>query len=442
MTSKNTKLLIKMNLNKNYVPIEYPKFKKFMEFIPEIRSYPTFVPSKKLPVYDWFSYAQGFSKQLVEYCISRFSIKPKKIFDPFCGVSTTQLACLDNNVNSFGCDISPLSIFVSNVKLNWPYDITSIRKNFSKILKNKIPTKKIDLINNQLFERAFSKKNLIDMFSIRESIYNIEIRQNRDLLLLGLISSLEESSNIRKHGAHYRFINNNNIGVKLQFNEPPKLLDVFKIKIEKFIEDIIFRQKNFPNNNDKKARALLGDARKLRNYPKFDAVITSPPYLNRDNYIAQSKLELFLLQLVKSFDEYRKLTSNTLRSHVEATNEYNENYFPKDLRILCEKIEEMNPSYKSVPEMVKGYFQDMHLVFSELKQRIRKNGEMAIVVGNVRWAGIVIPVDTMLMKISEELGFTPRKIVISRYKNNSPQQMLKYGKIPVRESILFIGNNK
>jgi hypothetical protein len=59
------------------------------------------------------------------------------------------------------------------------------------------------------------------------------------------------------------------------------------------------------------------------------------------------------------------------------------------------------------------------------------------VVGNTRWGGVVVPVDHLLMLIAEEKGFIPEKIIVTRLKGNSPQQMKQFGRIAVRESIVI-----
>ena len=50
--------------------------------------------------------------------------------------------------------------------------------------------------------------------------------------------------------------------------------------------------------------------------------------------------------------------------------------------------------------------------------------------------GQVVPVDLVLCDIAERYGFCVDEVVIARYKGNSSQQMGRYGRIPVRESIV------
>ncbi|GAH56071.1 unnamed protein product [marine sediment metagenome] len=45
--------------------------------------------------------------------------------------------------------------------------------------------------------------------------------------------------------------------------------------------------------------------------------------------------------------------------------------------------------------------------------------------------------DLVLSEMAEEAGFEVKEIIVARYKGNSSQQMKKYGRVPVRESIVI-----
>ena len=65
-------------------------------------------------------------------------------------------------------------------------------------------------------------------------------------------------------------------------------------------------------------------------------------------------------------------------------------------------------------------------------------GMAAFVLGNTRWGGIVVPVDHLVLRLAEEAGLKPERVMVTRMKGNSPQQMQRYGRIPVRESIVVV----
>ncbi len=87
--------------------------------------------------------------------------------------------------------------------------------------------------------------------------------------------------------------------------------------------------------------------------------------------------------------------------------------------------------------MIRGYFEDIYLTFKELYKVVKRGGKMSFVVGNVRYSGVTIPVDTLLAEIAEDVGFSLEKIIVARYRGNSPQQMGKFGREPSRESIII-----
>jgi hypothetical protein len=100
-----------------------------------------------------------------------------------------------------------------------------------------------------------------------------------------------------------------------------------------------------------------------------------------------------------------------------------------------ELSENNNPK---IPHMIAGYFEDLDATIKELYRIMKKGAKAFFVVGNTRWGGIVVPVDHLLSKIAERNGFVIEKILVTRLKGNSPQQMAKYGKIPVRESVVVM----
>jgi hypothetical protein len=89
-----------------------------------------------------------------------------------------------------------------------------------------------------------------------------------------------------------------------------------------------------------------------------------------------------------------------------------------------------------IPHMIAGYFDDLNKTAQQIFRVLRRGAPVAFVVGNTRWGGVVVPVDHLLALLLENAGFTLERILVTRVKGNSPQQMRRYGRIPVRESIV------
>src|SRR2546427_11108505 len=82
----------------------------------------TYVPNKQLPVYNWFKYKEGFSRELVMRLFREFGLRQGDIvFDPFVGCGTTLLAGKEFGLRGIGIDMLSTSVFVAKVKLTeWP----------------------------------------------------------------------------------------------------------------------------------------------------------------------------------------------------------------------------------------------------------------------------------------------------------------------------------
>jgi hypothetical protein len=87
--------------------------------------------------------------------------------------------------------------------------------------------------------------------------------------------------------------------------------------------------------------------------------------------------------------------------------------------------------------MIEGYFEDMNLAIREMAKMLKPGGLVALVVDNVRFEGELIPVDLILSEIATKYKLRTLEIRVPRYKGNSSQQMGRFGRVPVRESIVF-----
>jgi tRNA G10 N-methylase Trm11 len=183
--------------------------------------------------------------------------------------------------------------------------------------------------------------------------------------------------------------------------------------------------------------ARIGDARKLPTQQKFDAVITSPPYPNRHDYTRIYSLEM-IFDFVSTNDELKKIRYETIRSHVEARRKYEAIGYarPTILDGLIEEIRRNGTNNPQVASMLEGYFEDMYLVLLEISRCLNDSGKVGLVVSNVRFAGVNIPVDEILASIGTQAGLMPKELWVARYRGNSSQQMRFYKRNPSRESII------
>ncbi|MFA6979348.1 MAG: DNA methyltransferase [Ignavibacteriaceae bacterium] len=381
------------------------------------------------PIYNWHSFKHSYSKGLVDKLIAEFGLKKGSwVMDPFCGGGTTLLACKEAGINATGFDILPFSVFLSNVKTR-NYDVKKLLEEKNKFVVNKTISLKIPALTDiPIAKKAFTTDVRRELILIKQRINEIEENDLRDFFNLGLLSILESVSNTSKSGGFLRIVDR-----KIK---PSIVKTLFDLKIVSMIKDVEQFYKSGKVNGFK-ISAKLGDARKVSTNRKYNAIITSPPYPNRHDYSRIYSLEM-LFDFVSDNDDLKKIRYDTLRSHVEARKKYEATNYAKTklLTQLIEKIKTNGLNNPQVIGMLEGYFEDMYLALKEMYDKLEDKGKIALVVSNVRFSGINIPVDELLSDIGRQVGLKPKAIWIARYRGNSSQQMKEYERVPSRESVV------
>src|SRR3989338_1087314 len=169
-----------------------------LKYAKESRKEATFVPNKQLPVYNWFYYKEGFSRDLVFSLISQFGIeKGAVVLDPFCGSGTTLLACRQKGVSSIGLDVLPISVFSARVKTT-DYDAEELKEAAKHLLKTKF--RKIGYEYPSFIKRFFSKYALEDISVFRHAVMEIESKKLRDFFMLALLNAAMKGGSGGKAG--------------------------------------------------------------------------------------------------------------------------------------------------------------------------------------------------------------------------------------------------
>ncbi|MFH0766829.1 MAG: DNA adenine methylase [Bacillota bacterium] len=379
-----------------------------------------------IPPFNWYSFKHRFSSSLAGNIFSMFNLsKGDTILDPFLGGATTLIKAKMEGYNAVGLDILPFSVFLANA-LTKMYDARHLRNMLNKLSCNIDITVAIPDVD--ILRKAFTTSTIKYIYSLRNSIDSLNSGDNY-FFLLALLSLLDKTSKAKKAGGFLRITDQR----KCSYRTVNKIFDS---TCNKFIDDI----ENFKFTNTR-ATAVLGDA---RNYPnvikkiQYDAILTSPPYPNRHDYTRIYELEL-LVGFINDNQSLKKLRYETLRSHVEAKKIYEvKDYIrPALLEDKLNKIsmQELNNS-KIIPTL-SGYFEDMYLCLKEMHSVLKPGRYIGLIISNVRFAGIMIPVDELLGEIGEQVGLRLEAIYVLRYRGNSSQQMARHSKELSRESLVI-----
>jgi len=411
-----------------------------------LRRHVTYVPNKSIPIQRWFRYKEAFSSDLVRLFLGEFGADPHthRVFDPFAGCGSTILAAKQLGFGAWGIDILPVAVFVARVKLRGAeeYDLGALREAIDDVLLMPYRTPTITAPDDvQIIRLAYTLDTLNQILFFQEQIAAIQDEHIRDFLQLALLAVLESVSHTSKDGQF------------LRLRPAARLSDVREAlsnQTDMMWSDLTGTgQQPLPGWESPEAAANncyveQADARDFaaRFDDYADVIITSPPYLNRYDYSRIYSLEL-CLGFVETFEQLRAVRHSLLRSHIESRPAPTDEVHHPALVEVLQNLQGQKLNNPRIPIMIKGYFEDMNLVFRQLARVCRPNAKVALVVANARFHGELIPVDLILSELAGDAGFQTERIYVTRYKGNSSQQMGKFGRVAVRESIAlwrFVGH--
>lgn len=393
----------------------------------------SYVGNKEIPILRLYRYKEAFAFHFVEEFIARLGLGEKDyLFDPFCGMGTTLLTASQKGISAIGVDRLPVAVFVSQtLPLFYTLQPGQVKKTFEE-LRAKVreaPPAPVAL-DVAIMKVAFPPDTLL-MLRKWKTVIDELAPPLRDVFLLLFFSILEPCSFTSKDGQFLRLVRNKKVA------SPEEAL---QRKVSEAEQDIqLVRRLKW--DRALQPTAYLGDARDLSDIPferQPTAILTSPPYANRYDYTRTYALEL-CFHFVRNFAELKAIRFSILRSHIESKVEAHEQPSHPAVRELVDILRKKGKALNNprIPDMLTGYFVDMEKVIREWARILAPGAKVAMVVDNVRFEGEMLPVDLVLSEMAEKAGFQVEQIIVARYKGNSSQQMGKYGRVPVRESIVL-----
>lgn len=407
--------------------------------------------ANQTPVQRWFPYREGYSLKLVNAFIKELKIKGNT-FDPFSGSGTTLLASRIADLNSFGIDVNPISVLVAKVE-NEQYaskDVIQVEVELKK-LKDIEKSKEIFQTSFDLAEKVFNQEILQALLQFKQHIKAIQHEKTKMVLFVAWLSIIEDVSNIKKEGNGIKYKNrkrtpNGYINIEKERWENEKFPDNkfsfvktnFSNRLEMILSDLKFNY----GKCDKKPNIYKGSCLEFDKYFSDEIELTffSPPYCNCFDYFEIHKIELWLGEFVSEKEEFRKLRNTGFRSNTNSLNHKLIIYRNEYLENLISLFEPQKLWNNNIPNVVRGYFDDMYTLLNKLYRQTTKNGYIGIVVGNSAYSGVIIPTDSLIAEIAREIGFKVKSIFVTRHLTTSSQQKqgLEYLKNYLRESIVLL----
>ncbi|MDO9579639.1 MAG: DNA methyltransferase, partial [Bacteroidales bacterium] len=403
------------------------------------------------PVQRWFPYREGYSTRLVNAFIKELKISGN-VFDPFSGSGTTLLASRTNNLNSFGVDVNPISVLVATVE-NEQYnkrDIENISLEIGRI-KSFAKSKEKFQTFFELADKVFNQEILQSMLQFKAHIKEIENEKTRNLFFVVWLSIIEDVSNIKKEGNGIKYKNrkrtptgyiniNKDVWEKQTF--PDDKFSFVQAKLLKHLETIIFDIESNYGNCEKKPTIFKGSCLDFDKFflDEIQFTFFSPPYCNCFDYFEIHKVDLWLGDFVTDKEEFRLLRNTGFRSNTNSLNHKPIIYKNENLENLIFLFDSEKLWNNKIPDVVRGYFDDMHTLLNKLYRQTTQGGHVGIVIGNSAYSGVIIPSDVLIADIAKKVGFKVKSIFVTRHLTTSSQQKqgLEFLKNYLRESIVLL----
>jgi hypothetical protein len=353
------------------------------------------LPNERIPVHNWFLPKEGFSRDFVAMLINTFWLyKGDLVLDPFVGGGTTCLTCKEFGIDSLGLDVHPLMLFVSKVKTQ-DYCLEELKATAEEILSEPIQSQEEP---PGKLERFFPPSFLQEIWGMRQRILELE-GEKRDFFLMALMRAAVRCSWMEKDGAL----------VKVRERPVPPFREAFRQIIGWMLDDL-------ERLEVKKARVEIRDAdARLPVDEEVDAVITSPPYLNKDEYRRVYWVEEELCGLERKREEAFFGAGPARSEELSVVEKYLGG--EEDSRVLT-------------------YFCDMLRALQSMYACAREGAQLALVVSDAGFSNRVVEVCAPLCEISEEVGFKAKKMLVVNERFCTTPSRKKIGKM--QEAILFL----
>ena len=348
-----------------------------------------------------FYYPAKFIPHVPNYCIRHFSPEGGWVVDPFAGSGTVGLEAVLSRRNAILLDINPLLEHVVDLKINF---------RMAEVNEGDLSLRFQDMLaSKETFEPRWSRVDYWYPPEVLELLgrYWGWVHQNPGDPYAEILQSSLLRASRRFSWAEHRVPKLFRSRRKLREMEEMLQGDwqrLFHGYLWERSRDTMHRAQALARllrDHPSQAIALAGvdsASADLGDMPEVDLVLTSPPYLQAQEYIRTFKLDLFWLGY--SEESIRELTKLEI-PYRKAPLEF---YSPSYLEVY-RKLER-----RDLKEMLNSYFYYTTLALQNAARRLKRGGYLCVFVGNPRVDGVPVQTWRIIGEWFMERGFAPQGV--------------------------------
>ena len=270
-------------------------------------------------------YLGKFVPQLVEIFLRKF--EPTTVCDPFCGSGTTLVEAAALGINAVGCDISAFNTLMTKVKTS-EYDLELLEYEVYDAMNHGLSRPAMAL--RDLRKSPYSASEYLKSWFAPPALetllaYQASIDQYKYSDVLSMI--LSRTARSARRTTHF----------DLDFPKNPQTEPYQCYKhgrtckptedaaqfLKRYSNDSLRRIQEFAAIRKKVALSIITDDTRTVEFPRYDLVVTSPPYVGLIDYHEQHKYAYELLGLEWKADE--EIGPAAKGSSLRARSEYVDN---------------------------------------------------------------------------------------------------------------------
>ncbi len=345
-------------------------------------------------------YPAKMVSKLADRLIQKYAQGAKRILDPFCGSGAVLVAAQRQGLDVSGIDVNPVAALLCRVKLN-SFDVSKAKELAAKWIRMAQTTDQTLPIDWDGKRYWFTPRVIFKFERLRFIGQRLQLSENDEGIVLLLCYSLAVRLCSRADQRSPKPF----ISKRAKESRKGRHFDPYRTII-----DLLKELSELYGNKVQVSTAcffladLLRDTEIVRRTGKYTHVITSPPYINAQDYFRNFKLELYLLEGILPFSTedlrerfigtergnlLRGISSEMLASNIDAV---------PQLKAL-ERVD------ARLAAVVHRYFHDMARAFDILRDCLESRGNLVLVCGDNLVGGIRIPTWRVLQCLLEERDF-------------------------------------
>lgn len=393
------------------------------------------IPHRRYATHAFDKYPAKMVPHIARFAIEQCTEIGQHIFDPFCGCGTTIIESRLLGRSATGVEINPYATILAKSK-SFYYSTSTIMR-YCNIVLEAARHIKVDSrpFSPEWISYWFYEQVLQEVYQIREAIRILqpEIPPKYYTALLAMLAITARNVSKADDRSPKPFISKRCL--QKEKGKNANALQVFLEVCNRFV--CMHKEfRKLAGNNKTKVTISCRDARQLTKKllaNRYDAIITSPPYLTAQDYYRSSKIELAITQIIdqkQAIKMSHRMVGTDRGSFVKRTIPNNHYKYTG--------IHELEKINHRAAMIASKYIEDMNIIIQTCQKILKPTGRLCLVVGNSMVRSIQLPIHKWLIQISQDNGFHLFKHFIEEVRNRRvPPNRQGHRSIISNEHVLF-----